>query len=91
VSAIDTLIAELTPDQLDLLAERLAPRLLSRMAAAPTEHGAWLSTKQAAEYLACSRGRLYDLVQLRKLEPRRDGRRLLCKRSDLDAYLEARS
>jgi hypothetical protein len=27
-------------------------------------------------------------VQLGKLEPRRDGRRLLFRRADLDAYLE---
>jgi excisionase family DNA binding protein len=39
--------------------------------------------------LACSRGHLYDLVQLGKLKPRRDGRRLLFRRGDLAAYLEA--
>jgi excisionase family DNA binding protein len=48
----------------------------------------WLSTEDAARHLACSRDRLYDLVQLGKLKPRRDGRRLLFKLADLDAYLE---
>ena len=47
----------------------------------------WLSAEDAARHLACSRGRLYDLVQLGKLQPRRDGRRLLFKLADLDAYL----
>jgi hypothetical protein len=32
---------------------------------------------------------LDDLVQLRKIEPCRDGRRLLFRRADLDAYLRA--
>ena len=47
-----------------------------------------LSTDDAARHLACSRDRLYDLVQLGKLKPRRDGRRLLFKLTDLDTYLE---
>ena len=85
---IDALLAELDEAALDALAARLAPRLalvLSQdQAASP-----WLNAEDAAQYLACSRGRLYDLVQLRKLEPRRDGRRLLFRRSELDAYLEA--
>jgi excisionase family DNA binding protein len=73
---------------LAILAERLAPRLLARLS---QDHDAspWLNAEQAADYLACSRDRLYDLAQLHKLEPRRDGRRLLFKRCDLDAYLEA--
>ena len=82
------LLAELDDAALDALAEALLPRLAARLgqnqSASP-----WLSAEDAARYLACSRGRLYDLVQLGKLEPRRDGRRLLFKRADLDAYLEA--
>ena len=81
------LLDELEPDDLDRLAELQAPRLAGRLSepVAP----AWLNAEQAAEHLACSRGRLYDLVQVGKLEPRRDGRRLLFRRADLDAYLES--
>jgi excisionase family DNA binding protein len=89
VSAIaKALLAELDGEALDALAELLAPRLAARLGqrdAAPS----WLDAAGAAEHLATSRGRIHDLVQLRKLEPRRDGRRLVFRRSDLDAYLEA--
>lgn len=47
----------------------------------------WLNAAEAASYLACSRDRVYDLVQLGKLEASRDGRRLLFRRADLDGYL----
>jgi excisionase family DNA binding protein len=49
----------------------------------------WLNTADAAAYIAAKPGRVHDLVQLGRLEPRRDGRRLLFKRDELDAYLEA--
>ena len=81
-----TLTVELTPDQFDAIAQRVA-ELLTPQTAPPAE---WLNTTGSARHLACTRGRLYDLVQLGLLEPRRDGRRLLFRRSDLDAYLEAR-
>lgn len=84
---VDVLLAELTDTDLDRLAELLAPRLAGRLGdqrATP-----WLNAEDAARYLACDRGRLYDLVQLQKLSPRRDGRRLLFRRDELDAYLEA--
>jgi hypothetical protein len=76
---------ELTPDQLDAIAELVAARIAPRSSVdAPT----WLDTRGAAEYIAGSTGRVHDLVQLGKLVPRRDGRRLLFRRVDLDAYLE---
>lgn len=71
---------------LDRLADLLAPRIADRLAqqdGLPT----WLDAAGAAAYLATSRDRMYDLVALHKLEPGRDGRRLLFRRSDLDAYL----
>jgi len=88
LSALATaLLAELNDDALDALAEALFPRLAAKFGA---HEGStpWLSTEDAARHLACSRDRLYDLVQLGKLKPRRDGRRLLFKLADLDAYLE---
>ncbi len=89
---VDAFLADMTDDDLDRLAEKLAPRIALALAArhASEKEARWLNSDQAAEYLACSRGRLYDLVQLGKLEPRRDGRRLLFRREELDAYLERR-
>ncbi|OAI39917.1 hypothetical protein AYO39_02245 [Actinobacteria bacterium SCGC AG-212-D09] len=80
---IDVLLAELDGDALDALAERLAPKLAQRHESSP-----WLSAEEAARHAACSRDRLYDLVQLGKLAPGRDGRRLVFRRADLDRYLE---
>jgi excisionase family DNA binding protein len=78
---------------LDAALDALAPRIAARVAALLAERMAgaspWLDTKQAADYLACSQDRLHDLVARRVLQPGRDGRRLLFKRSDLDAYVEA--
>jgi excisionase family DNA binding protein len=51
----------------------------------------WIGVEQAAEHLACPPSRIYDLVSQRRLTPRRDGRRLLFKRSHLDAAIEALS
>jgi excisionase family DNA binding protein len=73
-------------DQLDELAHRVAS-LLAAQPAGPTANG-WVDAAGAAEHLSTSRDRVYDLVALRKLEPRRDGRRLLFRLADLDDYLE---
>jgi excisionase family DNA binding protein len=75
---------ELTDEQLAQIAERVARLLAGRQAA----DDGYLNVEQAATYLACPKGRIYDLVQLRRLRPVRDGRRVLFRRSDLDAYLE---
>ena len=48
-----------------------------------------LATWQRAGLVSSTEEFSFDqLVQLRKLRPRRDGRRLLFKRSDLDSYIE---
>lgn len=78
------LIDQLDDQALDRLAELLAPRLAARQPAA----SGWLDTKGAAEHLSCSVDRVHDLVQLRTLTPCRDGRRLLFRREDLDAYVQ---
>ena len=84
---VDALLAELDDDALERLAERLAPRLAARMGDAGGSP--WLNAEDAARYIAGTKGRLYDLVQLGKLAPARDGRRLLFHRDDLDEYLRA--
>lgn len=48
----------------------------------------YLTVDQAADYLSAPTSRIYDLVSLRRVRHHRDGRRLLFRRSDLDAALE---
>jgi hypothetical protein len=75
----------LTDEQVNEIAARAAELLTDRQPAASP----WLDTKGAADHIAATPGRVHDLVQLGRLVPRRDGRRLLFRREDLDAYLEA--
>jgi excisionase family DNA binding protein len=56
-----------------------------------TRSAGWLDTAGAAKHLSCPRSRIHDLVGLGKLNPSRDGRRLLFRSSDLDRYLEEQS
>jgi excisionase family DNA binding protein len=79
------LSVEIPADVLEQIAERAAELLAERQAASASP---WLSTQGAADYIAAPAGRIHDLVALRKLTPRRDGRRLLFRREELDAYLE---
>jgi hypothetical protein len=79
------LTLELSHGQLLQLAELVAP-LLAEQTPPPAT---WLDTAGAAAHLCCTPGRIHDLVQLGALQPRRDGRRLLFRRADLDAYLES--
>lgn len=90
MSVATAILSELTEDDLQELARLLEPHLRARGGAhAQKVAAAWLNSTAAAEYLGCPRSRIHDLVQLGHLHPRRDGRRLLFKRDDLDAYLEA--
>jgi len=72
------------------IAERVAELLADSLAGGSTPEP-WIGVEQAAEHLACPPSRIYDLVSQRRLTPRRDGRRLLFKRSYLDAAIEALS
>lgn len=80
-----SVILDLTGAQVEMIAARAAEILASEQA---PQGSPWLDTKGAAEYLACSPARIHDLVQARQLDPRRDGRRLLFRRDELDSYLE---
>ena len=80
-----TVTIELSPEQVEAIAERVAAILADGRPSAPDT---WLDAAGAAEHLSCSRDRIHDLVGLRKLQPRRDGRRLLFRQHDLDAYVE---
>jgi excisionase family DNA binding protein len=48
----------------------------------------WVDVGQAAEHLGCKRQRIYDLVHQRAIPHRKDGSRLLFRRSELDDWLD---
>jgi excisionase family DNA binding protein len=74
-------------DVLEKVAQRAAEIVAERELVEPDR---WLDVDQAAGYMACSKQRVYNLVHEGRLTPGRDGRRLLFRRSALDAYLEGR-
>jgi excisionase family DNA binding protein len=79
--------------ELRLALPRTVLEAIARRAAAivaeslSTEPQAFIGVEQAAEHLACKPQRIYDLVSQGRLGCHRDGRRLLFRRPDLDAYL----
>jgi excisionase family DNA binding protein len=80
-----TLPEQLLADVIQQAAERAAAIVLAQQSNGASR---WLNTEQVAERLACSKDRVHDLCQLGKLRPRRDGRRLLFDRAEVDAYVE---
>ena len=81
------LTVRLTDEQLVEIAERAAALI---PAGAPAV-SPWLNVAEAAERLRCRKDRIYDLISLGKLHPRRDGCRVLLHRDDLDSYVEGRT
>ena len=79
------LLADLDHDDLRELAERLAPYLPTPPT--PVEDG-WLTTREAAEYIAKSVDALHKLTAARAIPFEQDGpgARRYFKRSDLDAW-----
>jgi excisionase family DNA binding protein len=75
----------LSSEQLHEIAHQAAALVTAQQTPTPTP---WLNTDEAAAYIAAKPGRVHDLVQLGRLTPRRDGRRLLFRRDELDTYLE---
>lgn len=71
---------------IDRLAAQVADRLIVRTTPPATPY---LNVDQAAEYLACGKRRVYDLVEREAVVFFRDGKRLLFRRADLDAYVAA--
>ncbi|HXP99328.1 MAG TPA: helix-turn-helix domain-containing protein [Solirubrobacteraceae bacterium] len=78
------LTVRLTDEQVGEIAERAA----EMVPVGTNDVSPWLNVVEAAERLRCGRDRIYDLIALGKLNPRRDGRRVLLHRDELDAYVE---
>jgi excisionase family DNA binding protein len=72
--------------------EELRAELLSELRAELGTHGAqspFMTIKEAADYLRCDRQRVYDLLSSRRLPRVKEGTRVLIRRDDIDAYLNA--
>ena len=71
--------------------DAIATRVAELLQPAPGAPEPWIGVDEAAAHLACKPQRIYDLVSQRRLPFRRDGRRVLFRRSDLDGYLDNES
>jgi excisionase family DNA binding protein len=78
---------ELHLDDGDL--ERLAALVAQRLDGRGPEP--WVGVPEAAAHLACQPQRIYNLVHARAIPHRKDGSRLLFKRSELDRWLDGRA
>jgi excisionase family DNA binding protein len=79
------LVVELPPSVVDEIVARVAAEVLGALQAASSSP--YLSLPEAADYMRCSRQRLYDLLSARRLTKYKDGARVLLSRAEIDAYL----
>lgn len=83
-----TITLELTSDQFDLLARRVAEIVVARTPAAPTAAPSpFLTVREASELLRASRQRIYDLLSDGRLTRHKDGSRVLIRRDEIERYL----
>lgn len=75
---------EFPPELVEVVAERAAELLASRVEAA--DH--WMTTTEAANYLRCPLSRVYALTSASRIPFHRDGSRLLFRRSELDVWVK---
>lgn len=80
------LTLDLPPELVEQIAERAAELVAER--AGDGEADRWLTVAEAAEYLRCSTGRIYQLVSARRIPYSKDGSRTLFRRSELDRWVE---
>jgi excisionase family DNA binding protein len=88
----DARLSELTAQIPDELVEAITRRVLERVGSGPpAQPEPWIGVDQAAEHLACPRSRIYSLVHRKdstRIPHRKEGSRLLFRRSALDCWLE---
>lgn len=75
------------PELVEAIAVRVA-ELLAADRASSSGPEPWIAVEDAAAHLACRPHRIYDLVASGRLPHRKEGRRVLFRRSELDAYLD---
>ena len=74
---------QFTDAELDALADLLAERVQARLGAGSP----WLRAPEAAAYLACPESRIRKLTMTGELPSHQDGRRVLYRRDELDAFI----
>ena len=78
---------ELTGEQLDLLARRVAEIVVAGAPPTPPPASTFLSVREASELLRACRQRIYDLLSDGRLTRHKDGSRVLIRRDEVDRYL----
>jgi excisionase family DNA binding protein len=73
---------ELPDDLINEVAARAAALVRSRPESEP-----WIGVADAAAHLACPASRIYALVSARRIPFRKDGSRLLFRRTELDVWI----
>jgi excisionase family DNA binding protein len=86
MSAPARLSVELLPELVEAIAQRAAVIAVAQLEAADGGDR-WLTSEQAGAYIGASARRIRDLVEAGALLHSRDGRKLLIRRSALDAYV----
>jgi len=87
--ATDPFVITLPPETIDALAERVARLVLASIGTAGDRGHQYMTVAEAADYLRCSRQRIYDLRSSGRLSRIADGSRALISRAELDEYLFA--
>lgn len=80
-----SLALELPAEAIEAIAQRAAEIVQERERDTAIEP--WIGVAEAAEHLHCRPQRIYSLVHQGRLQPHRDGSRLLFRRSELDSWL----
>jgi excisionase family DNA binding protein len=86
--AASRITLELSETEIAAIAERVAA-IIAADIELPRLDGAlrFLTAAEAAEYLRCSRQRIYDLCSAGALSRFRDGSRVLISRAEIDEHL----
>jgi excisionase family DNA binding protein len=82
----ETAVLPIPDEWLGVLADAVAERLALRFE--QPEPSPYATADEAADFLRCSRQHVWDLVSSRRLPAIHEGRRLLVRRSDLEALLQ---
>jgi excisionase family DNA binding protein len=81
-------VTGLTVDLPQELVEEIAARAAAIISERDGDGDGWLTVAEAADYLRCSTGRMYQLVSARRIPFEKDGSRVLFRRSRIDRWVE---
>jgi excisionase family DNA binding protein len=83
---VTEIIFNVSPELVDVIAERAAALLSERMPATAAR-SPYMNVEEAADYLRCKPQRIYDLLSSGRLTRHKDGSRTLVGREELERYL----